>query len=49
MKQLPDKYNDYSEEFREIADDIIRQGNAQEVLNKILNTIFILGLDQKQV
>jgi hypothetical protein len=45
MKQLPNKYNDYAKEFRETADDIARQGNAQEVLDKIFNTIFILGLN----
>jgi len=42
------EYSSYAKDFREATADLIRQGDAQDVLNRIFNTIFILGLNQEQ-
>jgi len=47
LKQTKE-YSSYAKEFREAIADLIRQGDPQEVLNRIFNTIFILGLNQEQ-
>jgi hypothetical protein len=47
LKQTKE-YATYSREFREAINDLIRQGTPEEVLQKLINTIFILGLNQDQ-
>jgi hypothetical protein len=43
-----DQYNKYAKEFKEMVVDLNRQGTPEEVLGKILNALFILGLNQEQ-
>jgi hypothetical protein len=42
------EYNSYLKEFKDVRSDLMRQGTAAQVLDKIFNTMFVLGLDQDQ-
>ena len=42
------EYNSYLKEFKDVRSDLMCQGTAAQVLEKIFNTMFVLGLDQDQ-
>ena len=42
-------YTNYEKMFKEMVVDLRAQGNAEEVLNMVFNTLFILGLNQEQL
>lgn len=48
MKQEGENYTSYAKDFTEAVEDLMRQGDAETILKKILNTLFILGLNQLQ-
>ena len=48
IKQPKDGYNKYAREFTDIVSDLEAQGTAQEIIDKMFNALFILGLDQDQ-
>ena len=41
-------YTKYEKDFKEMAVDLLAQGNAQAVLDMVFNALFILGLNQEQ-
>ena len=41
-------YTKYEKEFKEMVVDLRAQGNPQQVLDMVFNTLFILGLNQDQ-
>jgi hypothetical protein len=41
-------FTTYQRVYMELREDIVRQGNAEEVLGRILDCLFVLGLDQDQ-
>jgi hypothetical protein len=43
-----EEYNVYEKEFKRLQSDLVAQGNAQDVLSKVFNALFILGLNQEQ-
>lgn len=43
-----DTYYVYERDFKRTVQDLIAQGSPLEVLNKMINALFILGLDQEQ-
>jgi hypothetical protein len=45
FKQVKE-FNRYAKEFKETRTDLLRQGNAQEMFDKMFNTLFILELNQ---
>jgi hypothetical protein len=47
LKQTGD-YTRYAKEFKEVVHDLKSQGTPEEVLNKIIDTMFILGLNREQ-
>jgi hypothetical protein len=47
LKQTGD-YTRYTKEFKDLVHDLRNQGNAEEVLNRMIDTMFILGLNQEQ-
>jgi len=48
LRQVGSSYTQYVKEFRDSVTDLMRQGQAQVVLDRIFNTLFILGLNQEQ-
>ena len=47
LKQTGD-YARFSKEFRESVVDLLRQGDPAEILESIINTLFVLALNQEQ-
>lgn len=47
LKQTGD-YSRFSKEFRESVVDLLRQGEPAEILESIINTLFVLALNQDQ-
>jgi hypothetical protein len=41
-------YNKFEKEFKDNVHDLRAQGNPEELLQKIFNALFIIGLDQEQ-
>ena len=41
-------YTSYEKEFKEMVIDLVAQGTADQVLQKIFNALFILGLNEVQ-
>ena len=48
LKQEGRKFDPYMARFFDEVADITRHGNAQQVLDKMFNTLFIIGLNQDQ-
>lgn len=46
LKQKKGQYKNYHQEFFRLERELVRQGTAQELLDKILDSLFILGTDQ---
>lgn len=43
-----ESYNQYDKEFKDNVHDLMAQGGADEILLKIFNALFIIGVDQEQ-
>jgi hypothetical protein len=43
-----DSYHEYQKSFKTLVADVTNQGTAEQVLEKIYNALFVLGLDQEQ-
>jgi hypothetical protein len=48
LKQDKEDYTKYINDFKQAASDLLRQCTHKEILTRILNTLFILGLNQEQ-
>jgi hypothetical protein len=49
LKHVQDgSYTKYEKSFKEMVIDLRAQGNANDVLGLIFNSLFILGLNQEQ-
>jgi len=42
------EYTEYANAFKDLANDLLAQGDAENVLNAILNALFIVGLNQEE-
>jgi hypothetical protein len=48
LKQDGDQFISYNKTFAELVVDLKQQGNSDEILKKILNALYIIGLNQEQ-
>jgi hypothetical protein len=48
LKQAKDEFVAYNKTFSELIADLNQQGTADQILKKIMNALYIIGLDQDQ-